>query len=101
MYQLACEPFVMKTFEPLITYLSPCLTARVRIEPTSDPASGSVRQKDASFGSSASMPRNSFLTSSDPPMMTGAEARPLHIREVPMPEQPQPNSSSIRQPSSV
>ena len=31
-------------------------------------------------------------------MMTGAEARPLHISEVPMPEQPQPSSSSIRQP---
>ena len=73
----------------------------MRIEPTSEPASGSVRQNDASFGSSQSMPRNSFLTSSEPPRITGAEARPLHISEVPMPEQPQPNSSSIRQPSSV
>ena len=34
-------------------------------------------------------------------MITGAEARPLHISDVPIPEQPQPNSSSIRQPSSA
>ena len=89
----------MNTLEPLITYLSPCFTARVRIEPTSEPASGSVRQNEASFGSSISIPRNSFLTSSEPPRITGADARPLHISDVPMPEQPQPNSSSIRQPS--
>ena len=31
-------------------------------------------------------------------MLTGAAARPLAIRQVPMPEQPQPISSSIRQP---
>ena len=91
----------MKTFEPLMTYLSPFFTARVRIEPTSEPASGSVRQNDASLGSSDSIPRNSFLTSSEPPRITGADASPLHISEVPMPEHPQPNSSSIRQPSSV
>ena len=91
----------MKTLDPLITYLSPCLTARVRIDPTSEPASGSVRQKEASLGSSISIPRYSFLISSEPPMITGAEARPLHISDVPIPEQPQPNSSSIRQPSRV
>src|SRR3954447_26547649 len=100
-YQLAWDPFVMNTLEPLITYLSPFFTARVRIDPTSEPASGSVRQNDASLGSSASIPRNSFLTSSEPPRITGAVARPLHISDVPMPEHPHPNSSSIRQPSSV
>src|SRR3954467_10622999 len=98
---MACEPFVMKTLEPLMKYLSPFFTALVRIDPTSEPASGSVRQNEASFGSSASIPRNSFLTPSDPPMITGADARPLHMSDVPIPEQPQPNSSSIRQPSSV
>ncbi len=65
---------------------------------TSEPASGSVRQNEASFGPSLSIPRNSFLTSSEPPRITGAVASPLHISEVPMPEQPQPSSSSIRQP---
>src|ERR687891_53002 len=97
-YQEACEPFVMKHLVPLITYLSPFLTAVVRMEETSEPASGSVRQNDASLGSSVSIPRYSFLTSSEPPIPTGADARPLHISEVPMPEQPHPSSSSMRQP---
>ena len=70
----------------------------VFIPETSEPASGSVRQKEASFGSSVSIPRYFFLVSSEPPSVIGAEARPLAISEVPMPEQPQPISSSIRQP---
>ena len=81
-----------------MTHLSPFLVAVVFIPETSEPASGSVRQKLASFGSSVSMPRNSFLISSEPPIATGAEARPLAASEVPIPEQPQPSSSSIRQP---
>ena len=81
-----------------MTYLSPFFTAVVRMPETSEPASGSVRQKEASFGASASMPRYSFLISSEPPSTTGAVARPLQPSEVPMPEQPQPSSSSIRQP---
>ena len=40
----------MKHLEPLMTYLSPFFTARVFIPLTSEPASGSVRQKEASFG---------------------------------------------------
>src|ERR687898_3588296 len=88
----------MKHFEPLMTYLSPSRTAVVFMPDTSEPASGSVRQKDASFDSSVSLPRNSFLISSEPPIMSGADARPLAINVVPMPEQPQPSSSSIRQP---
>ena len=89
----------MKHFEPLMTYLSPFFTAVVRMPETSEPASGSVRQKEASLGSSVSIPRYFFLSSSEPPSMTGAAARPLQVRLVPMPEQPQPSSSSIRQPS--
>src|SRR2546421_12286715 len=88
----------MKHFEPLMTYLSPIFTALVRMPDTSDPASGSVRQNDASFGASVSMPRYFCLISSEPPSAIGVVASPLHTREVPMPEQPQPNSSSIRQP---
>ena len=75
-----------------MTYLSPFFTARVFIPETSEPASGSVRQKEASFGSSASMPRYFFLVSSEPPRhdgrrgeavghQTGADARaaPAHL----------------------
>jgi hypothetical protein len=89
----------MKHFEPLMTYLSPFLTARVRMPETSEPASGSVRQNDASFGSSVSIPRYLRLISSDPPITTGAPARPLAPSVVWMPEQPQASSSSMRQPS--
>src|ERR1700727_3311162 len=89
----------MKHFEPLITYLSPCLTAVVRIPETSEPASGSVRQNDASFGDSVSAPRYLLFVSSEPPSMIGAVARPLQPSEVWMPEQPHESSSSIRQPS--
>src|SRR3954470_8290117 len=88
----------MKHLEPLRTYLSPIFTAVVRMPETSDPASGSVRQNDASLKSSVSMPRYFCFTSSEPPSMIGAVARPLQVRLVPMPEQPQPISSSIRQP---
>ena len=72
--------------------------ARVFIPLTSEPASGSVRQKEASFGSSVSIPRYFFLVASEAPIKSGAEARPFAINVVPMPEQPQPSSSSIRQP---
>src|SRR6059058_5198387 len=88
----------MKHFEPLMTYLSPIFTALVRMPDTSEPASGSVRQNDASFGSSVSIPRYFFLTSSEPPITIGAVARPLHVSDVPMPEHPQPISSSMRHP---
>ena len=39
----------------------------VRIPETSEPASGSVRQNEASFGDSVSMPMYFFLVSSEPP----------------------------------
>jgi hypothetical protein len=39
------------------------------------------------------------LTFSEPPRRTGADASPLQEIEVPIPEQPQPSSSSIRTPS--
>src|SRR3979490_2849331 len=89
----------MKHFDPLIPYLSPCLTAVGRIPETSEPASGSVRQKEASLGASVSIPRYFFLTSSEPPSAIGAVASPLQPSEVWIPEQPHESSSSIRQPS--
>ena len=47
--------------------MSPLRTARVRIPDTSEPASGSVRQKDANLGSSARRPRYVALILSEPP----------------------------------
>src|SRR3954453_20110245 len=89
----------MKHFWPLRTYLSPLRTARVRMPDTSEPASGSVRQNEASLGASMSMPRYFALVSSDPASPTGALARPLAPSEVWMPEHPQDSSSSMMQPS--
>src|SRR5437764_13693590 len=98
-YQLAYSPLVMKHLEPLMTHLSPLRVAVVFMPETSEPASGSVRQKEASSGPSDRRPRYSFLSSSEAPRTTGAEARPLQPTDVWMPEQPQDSSSSIRQPS--
>src|SRR2546423_4258538 len=89
----------MKHFEPLRMYLSPFLTAVVRIPETSEPASASVRQNGASLKSSASTARYFSFPCWAPPIWTGAEARPLQAIEVPMPLQPQPSSSSISVPS--
>src|SRR3712207_9131612 len=89
----------MKHYEPLRTYSSPFRTARVRMPETSEPAPGSVRQNEASFGDSVRSVKNSFLTSSEPAIETGAEARPLAPSEVWMPEQPQASSSSMIAPS--
>jgi len=68
----------MKHLEPLMTHLSPRRTALVFMPDTSDPASGSVRQKDASNGASERRPRYSFLSSSEAASAIGAVARPLH-----------------------
>src|SRR3954451_22198105 len=89
----------MKHFEPLMTYLSPLRTAVVRMPETSEPASGSVRQKEASLKSSVSIPRYFFCSSSEPATPSGAEARPLAPSEAVMPEQPHDSSSSMMQPS--
>ena len=84
-----------------MTYSSPFRTAVVFMPETSEPASGSVRQNDASLGSSVSIPRYSFLTSSEAPIISGAEASPLAMSVVPIPEHPQPSSSSMRVPESM
>src|SRR5436305_2992389 len=89
----------MKHFEPLMTHLSPLRTALVFIPETSEPASGSVRQNDASSGPSPSRPRYSFFSSSEAARTIGALASPLHDSDVLIPEQPQATSSSIRAPS--
>ena len=87
------------TFDPLITYLSPLRTAEVRMADTSEPASGSVRQNEASLGSSVSMPRYLALICSEPPKTTGVAASSLMPSVVAIPAQPQASSSPIRTPS--
>src|ERR1700742_1477812 len=91
----------MKHLEPLMTHLSPFLTAVVFIPETSEPASGSVRQKDANSGASASRPRYSFFSFSEAARMTRALPSPLQEGAVPIPEKPQELSSSMMQPPSV
>src|SRR4051794_325416 len=88
-YQLAYSPLVMKHLDPLMTHLSPLRVAVVFMPETSEPASGSVRQKEASAGPSDRRPRYSCLSSSDAASSIGAMARPLAESEVLMPEQPQ------------
>src|SRR3954453_16597443 len=88
----------MKHLEPLMTHWLPFFTAVVFMPATSEPASGSVRQNDASFGSSQSIPRYFFLSSSEAATSSGADARPLQLSDVPTPEQPQPTFSSISAP---
>src|ERR1700684_62438 len=89
----------MKHLEPLMTHLSPLRVAVVFIPDTSEPASGSVRQNEASSGASLRRPRYSFLSSSEAARTIGAVARPLQDTDVPIPEQPQEISSSISAPS--
>jgi hypothetical protein len=89
----------MNTFDPLMTYLSPLRTAVVRIADTSEPASGSVRQNEASFGSSVSIPRYLALISSEPASSTGAAASSFVPSVVPIAAHPQASSSEIRTPS--
>src|ERR1700749_3315187 len=91
----------MKHLEPVMAHLSPLRTAVVFIPETSEPASGSVRQNEASSGASDRRLRDSFLSSSEAASRTGAEARLLHDSEVPIPEQPQAISSSMITPSST
>src|ERR671920_62795 len=75
----------MKHLEPLMTHLSPLRVAVVRIPLTSDPASGSVRQKDANSGASVSIPRYLALSSCEPASASGAVARPLAPIEAELP----------------
>ena len=88
----------MKHLEPFRTHLSPTFLAVVFMPDTSEPASGSVRQKEAYSGASVSMPKYFFCSSSEPPRASGAVARPLAPSEVPIPEQPQEISSSMMAP---
>ena len=62
----AIEPFVIHIFVPLRTQSSPSRRARVRIEPGSEPASGSVRPKQPIASPAAIRGSHSCFCSSDP-----------------------------------
>ena len=62
----AVEPEVMNCLVPLTTQRLPWRTARVLIAAASEPASGSVRQKQASIFPSAIGLRNRRFCSSEP-----------------------------------
>lgn len=98
-WTLAMPPLVAQVFVPLSTHssLASSYTARVRIEATSDPASGSEEQKAATLTSLASpyiwgiqVP----ICSSVPLARTPTAARPVPTMERAMPASPQ-NSSSM------
>ena len=64
-------------FVPLMTYLSPSLTAFVVMLATSDPVPGSVTQYEAINGSSVILPRYLVLRKSDPATRRGDSASPF------------------------
>ena len=63
---MSVPAFVMKIFEPLMTHSPSLSSARVRVAPASDPASGSVRPKAASFFPEARSGSHSRFCSSVP-----------------------------------
>src|SRR5512141_2977408 len=93
-YWEACAPFVMKHFRPLSTYPSPSRRAVVAIPPGSEPAPGSVRQKEANRNSVANGWTNARFCASVPARRIGPSARALAFIEVATPEHPQEISSS-------
>ena len=69
-------PLVMYVFDPLITYSSPSLTARVLIPATSEPASGSVIPMDRIFLPAIAGAAHSLL------LLLGAERQDRRHRHV-------------------
>lgn len=97
-WTLAIPPLVAQVLVPLSTHSSfaSSYTARVRIEATSEPASGSDEQKAATFTSSASpyiwgiqVP----ICSSVPLARTPTAARPVPTIDSAIPASPQKSSS--------
>jgi len=85
---------VIKHLRPLIMYSPFCLTALVLIEPASEPAFGSVRQKEASPPETTMSDAN-FFCSCVPARRTGISARLLDWIVVANPASAFPNSSDI------
>ena len=63
---MSVPAFVMKIFEPLTTQEPSRSSARVRVAPASEPASGSVRPKAARRCPDASCGSHSCFCSSEP-----------------------------------
>jgi hypothetical protein len=93
MYRLATPPLVMKHLEPLRTKSEPSLRAVVLMADVSDPASRSVRQKEAKAMSFWKGANSRFFCSSVPKRRIGVKARELAIIVVYNPAQPQASSS--------
>ena len=85
----ANEAFVMKHFDPLSRYL-PSFPFRMTLvmAELSEPAPGSVRQKEASSGRSTKGARKACCCASVPCMAITALARSLHMADVAMPLSP-------------
>lgn len=84
----AMPPFVAQVLTPLSTQSDPSGTARVRMAPTSEPASGSEAQKAPSL-TSFSVPN---ICGSHSPICSGVplEARAAAARPVPVIDRPMP-----------
>ena len=65
---MSVPAFVMNIFEPLTTHSPSRSSARVRVAPASEPASGSVNPKAASFLPAANSGTHSRFCSSVPNM---------------------------------
>ena len=79
----------MKHFEPLSMYLPLSdFFMKLVMEELSEPAFGSVRQNEASFGASTNGRRNLSFCSSDPCCAMTTFARSLHIADVDIPVSP-------------
>ena len=63
---MSVPAFVMKIFEPLTTHSPSSSSARVRVAPASDPASGSVSPNAASFVPEARSGSHSRFCFSEP-----------------------------------
>src|SRR3990172_3873440 len=101
-YWEACAPFVMKHFRPFSTYPSPSRRAVVAIPPASEPAPGSVRQKEANRNSVANGWTNTrFCSPGAPAGRLGPSAGVLLSIEGATPDHPQEISSSRMHVSSI
>ncbi len=97
----ATAPPVFHFFSPLSTYTSPSRSARVFIDPASDPASFSDSPKAISFSPAAIPGSQRSFCSSVPPTRIGNEPSALTAKPTPIPPQARENSSTTMQRSST
>ena len=89
----ATEPLVIHIFWPCRIQSSPSRRARVRIEPGSEPASGSVRPKQPSASPAAMRGSHSCFCSSEPQrQIANIASEPWTETRLRMPESPASSS---------